>query len=1286
MRAVFDTIDRNHDGSIDVRELLLCLRKHPDVAEFMHLPMHVHQEGGTRETFEEMFQAIDKDGSRDVTWPEFESYFAKYEYAEMHENVERRTKTATSTMNTFEQMLVSPAVNARGGEWGGRAEGREGDEGEERGGVSSAPMMVAASLGESALESALMDRTDQLSDLPDQSMLVQYNDLSLQRPGVDNSYLSASDYAGVRLNQVGGTLDGSIAQAAATIRTAAGASNAAAPYTPHTPVGLQEMVANPFFDASGAVAVISDGRSVSVGGAGGAGGARGGSVAPRTTSGLVSPTDEHNDRVGQMRAVFDTIDRNHDGSIDVRELLLCLRKHPDVAEFMHLPMHVHQEGGTRETFEEMFQAIDKDGSRDVTWPEFRSYFSKYAQGDGRGSGTSTASSEAETRTEPAFALTQSHPYSHPELVTTLEDLFEAADKNGVGLLHRDELLSFVTRHQESSSSLNAVSPLSVPQREGALATQLCGLLTVNGDLSDAVNRMDVNLDGRISRGEFVAAAESALRYRQGGERGGQTLSAVDRAEAPAQTGTPRVEKMAKLRAVFDTIDRNHDGSIDVRELLLCLRKHPDVAEFMHLPVHVRQEGGTRETFEEMFQAIDKDGSRDVTWPEFESYFSSQWDKCEAKTGQQQQQQQHEQEQEKDQQVSSQSGSMSAIAGRDKRSLADSGHVEQIIVHGKSSASESSRPPMHPPSRQAATPLSLRADEAQQCQRHVEQQQTEQYLALPDPIDHRTAMAVAAAKTVVATEAVVGGERQLERIIDVATPPNNRAHRLSAANRESPMSNNSSASGRKAMRRAAFEELLVAPLVTDGNDHRDGRDGRDGDRGDDRGAVALLPVPSSSEITASDDVDERHDAVWGKVRRGGTAGSPRATSGLVSPTDEHNDRVGQMRAVFDTIDRNHDGSIDVRELLLCLRKHPDVAEFMHLPMHVHQEGGTRETFEEMFQAIDKDGSRDVTWPEFRSYFSKYAQGDGRGSGTSTASSEAETRTEPAFALTRSHVGHVKAVFDHLDADHSGLVDLSELLEALMEVLGESHDAQFDRVMDTQLQVIHSRFLGEEARRRGGEGGRAMSWVEFRGLLLEGGFSSSSGIDQGKRIGNGDRGSKSLGDGDGTGVDDAIKEPGSATSNHSVLSAFSSNSETTVDVHEALRGAEKEDIHAAILARTGGSRRVQRPYKPPQQQPVVSSTASRRVAESSRQVQMDSCPLPEETPSRPRRRPPPTPESSARGASSRVSLRTPERVTAICTETREGLVFGPGRMNELRAVFNTIDRNHDGSIQVRLFLKK
>ena len=126
---------------------------------------------------------------------------------------------------------------------------------------------------------------------------------------------------------------------------------------------------------------------------------------------------------------------------------------------------------------------------------------------------------------------------------------------------------------------------------------------------------------------------------------------------------------------------------------------------------------------------------------------------------------------------------------------------------------------------------------------------------------------------------------------------------------------------------------------------------------------------------------------GWVHSGGEehGGEIKTNTRVEEPTDRlgtdeqlhhhHNDRVvttlwtAQLRAVFDTIDRNQDGSINVRELLLALRKHPDVAEFMHLPMHVQQEGGTRETFEEMFQAIDKDGSRDLTWAEFESYFLK-----------------------------------------------------------------------------------------------------------------------------------------------------------------------------------------------------------------------------------------------------------------------------------------------------------------------------
>ena len=156
--------------------------------------------------------------------------------------------------------------------------------------------------------------------------------------------------------------------------------------------------------------------------AGGDGGTRGGreeSPSP-CTSMVYGGGGEHADRLRQLRAVFDTIDRNGDGSIDVRELLLCLRKNPDVAEFMNLPMHVQQEGGTRETFEQKFQAIDKDGSRDVTWAEFQAYFSSLdtasgaPQTEGGEGGEGGNGSESEARDERPARSAAGSPEQPPQ--------------------------------------------------------------------------------------------------------------------------------------------------------------------------------------------------------------------------------------------------------------------------------------------------------------------------------------------------------------------------------------------------------------------------------------------------------------------------------------------------------------------------------------------------------------------------------------------------------------------------------------------------------------------------------------------------------------------------------------------------------------------------------------------------------------------------------------------------------------------------------------------------------
>jgi hypothetical protein len=50
----------------------------------------------------------------------------------------------------------------------------------------------------------------------------------------------------------------------------------------------------------------------------------------------------------------------------------------------------------------------------------------------------------------------------------------------------------------------------------------------------------------------------------------------------------------------------HAGRIDRRELILGLRKNPDLAALFELPGRIRQEDGSRDRVEAFFQAIDAD--------------------------------------------------------------------------------------------------------------------------------------------------------------------------------------------------------------------------------------------------------------------------------------------------------------------------------------------------------------------------------------------------------------------------------------------------------------------------------------------------------------------------------------------------------------------------------------------------------------------------------------------------------------------------------------------------------
>ena len=89
----------------------------------------------------------------------------------------------------------------------------------------------------------------------------------------------------------------------------------------------------------------------------------------------------------------------------------------------------------------------------------------------------------------------------------------------------------------------------------------------------------------------------------------------DGPSANAEPPGPGVDA-AHFAAAFRRIDKNGDGVLSRIEVIQAAKRDPEVRSLLGLPAAIRQEDGTRDAFEAVFQRLDADSSRTITAEEF----------------------------------------------------------------------------------------------------------------------------------------------------------------------------------------------------------------------------------------------------------------------------------------------------------------------------------------------------------------------------------------------------------------------------------------------------------------------------------------------------------------------------------------------------------------------------------------------------------------------------------------------------------------------------------------------
>ena len=97
-----------------------------------------------------------------------------------------------------------------------------------------------------------------------------------------------------------------------------------------------------------------------------------------------------------------------------------------------------------------------------------------------------------------------------------------------------------------------------------------------------------------------------------------TAIIITETERHAYEDLPETEQTETLKKTFKNVDKDQDGRINKADLLLAMRKNPELSSLMNLGASVRAGDGSMQQFEATFEKLDRDQSGDLDWYEFSS--------------------------------------------------------------------------------------------------------------------------------------------------------------------------------------------------------------------------------------------------------------------------------------------------------------------------------------------------------------------------------------------------------------------------------------------------------------------------------------------------------------------------------------------------------------------------------------------------------------------------------------------------------------------------------------------